>query len=192
MKTYFSILITFLILVSCGHVPETRYFKIHYDMLPAEKGVGDKILLIRKFTSDPIYQGDKLIYKKSDYEVKFDFYRRWITPPAEMLTTAAHSHIMGSGLYQRVTLVPPQFNSFLVLSGHVKQFDEVYSENGREARVALWVELLNFETKQLQWSGLLIGENPINGSGEDAIIQAMSQASNEVLDSLVKKLQELQ
>jgi len=186
---YFPGLIFVLFLISCGHVPETHYFTIDYPLVSAENANGHGILWVKKFDSDYLYSQDKFVYQISDYEVKFDNYRRWVSGPAELLTLQAVAHLRASGAFKRVTMVQPRSRNWLVLSGRIKKFQENVKGTDHSAQVALWLQVTSVPERKLIWSGLLQQKVPIEGGSEDAILKAMSQAVQNIYSDLVMKLE---
>jgi len=187
MKQSTPILI-FLFLLSCGRVPQSRYFTLDYS-LPQKIGAdGRGVLFVQSFTADDVHAQDKLIYRPSEYEVKFDHYRRWISSPTEMLTKRATEYLRELAVFSRVTLVPPRSKKFMILSANVQQFDEVYSKDGHFAKVALWAEVEDSEHGNNLWEGLLAAEEMVAANSPEGIVKAMSEATRKVLDQLGEKL----
>lgn len=189
MKKYFPGLFLILLVISCGHVPVTHYFTIDYPLVSAQNATSHGVLWVKKFDSDPLYSQDRFVYRTSNYEVKFDNYRRWVTSPAELLTLQAVKHMRASGTFARVTLVPPRLEKYLILSGRIKKFEEVSVESEHSAQVAVWAEIATAPEHRTVWAGLVQQKVAIEGSSENAILQAMSEAVQKVLNELEQKAQ---
>ncbi len=182
------IIIALLFICSCGQIPQTRYYTIDYDYADSGKADGKGVLFVKKFKSEPLYFQDKLIYKTSRYEVKFDNYRRWVLTPADMLTLKAVDHLGHSGLFTRVTLNPPDDKICYTLESTVKNFEEVIENMQRFALVTILFELEHAEQFGVVWAEQLTARTPITGAGEESIIAAMSASTRQVFDELVIKL----
>ena len=189
MKKYLLGLVSVLLLISCSHVPETHYFTIDYPLVPAENTNGHGVLWVKKFDTDDLYSQDKFVYQISDYEVKFDNYRRWVSTPAELLTLQAVAHLRACGAFKRVTMVQPRDRNYLVLSGRIIKFQENLKGTDHSAQVALWIQVTSEPGHKILWSGLLQQKVRIEGASENAILKAMSEAVQNGFSELVDKLQ---
>ena len=185
------LLIFMLFLLSCGQVPETRYFTIDYDYSMTGQSGGKGLLLIKKFKSDPVYFQDKLIYKTSRYEIKFDNYRRWVLAPSEMLTYKAAEHLRRAGIFERVTTITPRNKEFLILSGMLKNFEEFVENEKRIARVTVFFKLKKNHDETFIWTKEISSTVPIHNSGIEGIIESMSKATQQVFDELTGNLSDL-
>jgi uncharacterized lipoprotein YmbA len=181
-----------MVMVSCGHMPESRYYTIDYSAPVNSTAAGRGVLFVQAFTADELYAQDMLVYKDSAYEVKFDHYRRWITPPADMLTQKAVEHFRSLAIFERVTIFPPRTNQYLTLSSRVNKFEEIDGPANQTAKVALWVEVENSEKHDILWSGSLAAEQSIAEKTPDGIVRAMSEATRKVFDQLGEKLKQIQ
>ncbi|MBN2412044.1 membrane integrity-associated transporter subunit PqiC [candidate division KSB1 bacterium] len=189
MKRLF--LIVMLFLVSCGSVPETRYFTIDYDFTTHGSTDSKGVLFIKKFKSDPIYFQDKLIYKTSRYEIKFDNYRRWALAPSDLLTYKAAEHLRQAGLFKWITLITPRDKECLTLGGTLKNFEEFVENGKRAAKVTILFELEKNQDKGFLWVKEISSTVPINNPGSEGIIQSMSTATQKVFDELAENLKNL-
>jgi len=183
--------LSIVVLFACGHVPETRYFLIHYQSEPQSMKKVGGTLVVKRFSSERIYNQDKFVYRPSDYEVKFDNYRRWTTLPSEMLTEQAVAHLRASGLFDRITMTPPSDFKFLELSANIQEFDEVVQGQDRVARIALWVSIKKFPERELVWEGLIKSEQPIVKPDTEGIVEAVSKATQVAFNKMTKVLSTL-
>ena len=185
------LLIVLLFILSCGQIPETRYFTIDYDYTMTGSTGSKGVLFIKKFTSDPIYFQDKLIYKTSRYEIKFDNYRRWVLAPSEMLKYKVTEHLRQSGLFDWVTMVTPREQEYLALSGTLKNFEELVENEKRMVKVTIFFQLQKHQDDKFIWSKEISSTVPINNFGVEGIIQSMSMATQQVFDKLAEHLSNL-
>ena len=180
--------ISLLILSSCGRPPEIKYFSLYYDLPENISTQKDgRNLYIQQFTADPIYNTSQFIYRPSKYEYEFDYYRRWAVAPVEMLTTQALEHFRASDAFNQVSLEPFSGESYFVLSVTIKKFEEIYN-GARNANIALYMELREFDQDVFIISKLYEAIAPISAAGEKGIIEAMSQGTKEIFNSFLKDL----
>ena len=182
------VLLFFLVaFISCGKLPETRYFTLNYDM-EQQPEAGHGILFVKKFQTDPIYNNDKMIYKVSDYEVKFDNYRRWVLTPGDMLTVQATDHLRHSGMFDWVTNLPPRNREYKVLDGRVIHFEEIYEKEKRFVDVGIVFAMYLSHSEVPVLNKTIEQRVEITQPGVNGIVSAMSKATQMVLDQLVSDL----
>ena len=188
MRIYFLFLLS--ILLSCGHIPETRYYRIDYPIVQQKATKRQSAVCINRFKADPLYSQDKLIYTTSRYEMRFDHYRRWITPLPEMLTEKAVQHLRASGMFNHVANDYPAKEYGLVISATIKRFDEDAQGDDHVAKVAIWFKIEN-SSHELVWSGLVEKESKIVALSADGVIKAFSDVTQMIFDELLINISEL-
>jgi ABC-type uncharacterized transport system auxiliary subunit len=190
MKKY-SYVVLGILIFSCGHVPQIHYYTIDYPLVSKGNTPSRAILCVQNFKADPSYAQDKMVYRAAPYELKFDHYRRWIAAPSHMVTEKICTQIRSLQLFEHVTTQLPHDQNCLVLTGTIKQFEEVVGSAAHIARVALWVEVHDFPEREVCWAGLLNAEEPINRNDITSIIEAMSLATKNCISQLAEKLADL-
>jgi ABC-type uncharacterized transport system auxiliary subunit len=77
------------------------------------------VLAVRDFTSDPVYEGRGLIYRKSESEYEADFYNEFVIAPQALLSSQTRNWLSRSGMFKTVlepgSLVEPTH----ILEGNV-------------------------------------------------------------------------
>ena len=102
-----------------------------------------------------------MVYKVEPYELKFDHYRRWVATPSSLVTEKTVAHMRSLKLFERVTTQMPHDQNCLMLTGTIKQFEEVVGSAEHVARVSLWIEVQDFPKREVCWAGMLNAEEPI-------------------------------
>jgi ABC-type uncharacterized transport system auxiliary subunit len=187
-----SFLILTAMFLACGSAPETRYFSVYYDVPMVSAKAGSKVLFVQKLTANPLLRTDKMIYKPSKYEYKFDYYRRWVEEPADMLTFLLVRHLRARGTFKDVTLAPLRSQAFYMLTGQLRRFEETF-ENGKHlARISLAIKVQDMKTQDMLFDDTLDSYSEISRPGEEGILDAMSEATKSLLDDLTEKLEVLE
>ena len=184
MKQKWFFALVSILFLACGHAPQTHYFTLQMPDREIDNSARAGILYIQHFTAEAPLVQDRLVYKTSPFEFKFDHYRRWIVPPAELLTSKAVDYFRASGPFAIVTLAPPRNEDALILNARVRRFDEVLSGGERTVVIDLWIEIMNYRDRQMLWTGTLRNERPVQGSGIGAILSAMSEGTCVIFDEL--------
>lgn len=182
--TFISVL---AILAACGTVPETRYYTIELNQLSEQPHRIGQFLHVQKFDASPVLKYDKLMYKSSLYEIKYDAYRRWAAAPNILISEKAVEYFAESGLFDNVvTEIPPSRNGYS-LFGYISHFEESVKAGKRIALVSI-----NFDIFALHDRSLLLHKNikqtaAIEDETIDGIMAAMSRATQSVFENLAKE-----
>lgn len=185
MKSKFAVLIlASAILAACGNVPETKYFTIEWQKLSATTTTGKDILHIQPFDAAPMLKYDKMMYKTSMYEVKYDNFRRWAVAPGTLLSYKAAEYFQKTGLFDSVVLELPSGTQSYSLLGYVNHFEEIDYNNKHSVFVSVTFELTNFESRQPLLTTTIEKQVDVKAHSADAIVAAMSEAVKLVFDDL--------
>ena len=189
MKLKTLIVICFGVLISsCGKMPETHYFSLEWQELsvPAADGIG--VLHIQAFDAAPMLKYDKMMYKTSLYQVKYDNYRRWVMAPGSLLTQKAAEYFQSSGLFENVVLDVPRGMKCLSLFGRVNHFEEIDYAGQHKALISITFELTNFDERQPLFLTSIKKEVDVQGRNAEDIVAAMSQATRLVFEDLQEQM----
>ena len=188
-----SLLFIILILLACGQIPETQYFTLNSKNVANQnpKTTNDAILYISRFDAAPIYEQDKLIHKISEYEIQFDYYRRWIYPPSELMTFLTCEYLSSTGYFNQVTLELPRTPLHYRLEATVTHFDYVYKAEKKYGCVGVDFKLFNAQNNEKFWTENIYIEQPVAGEGMKPFLDAMNTAVNKTLNQLQSKLDDL-
>ena len=110
----------------CSSVPETHFYTIGRIVPEAPRAAEQMELTVGvpRFEADGIYERDNLLYRKGDYEIAVDYYRRWGVPPQTMLAEATIDYLRASGLFAGVLRLPSMADHDAVLTGRIIRFEE--------------------------------------------------------------------
>jgi uncharacterized lipoprotein YmbA len=191
MKKNVSLLLLVFV-ISCGHVPQTHYYLIDVAG-PTPTGIKKNSLLwLKTVSTDALHSQDRLMYRTSAYEIQFDPYRRWALAPAEMIKQKTMDYLRQSGLFVQVTDELPKLErSFWSLTMTINQFEEFVSSDKRFGRMLVHVQVGEGPAEKLLWEGDVQAEALIQGSDVSSIIQAMSAATEKVLQQVTEQLLQL-
>ena len=180
-----------ILLLACGKTPETQYFTLEWQQLSEKSLHGSGVLHIQNFDAVPMLKNDKMLYKTSMYQIKYDNYRRWVMAPSSMLTHKAAEYFMESGLFDNVVLDIPRGSDSLSLFGRVNHFEEIDYNNEHEVVISISFELTSFDKRKPLLHATIEKQVPITGGAVEDIVAAMSQATKLVFDDLSEKIAQL-
>ncbi len=144
-------------------------------------------LVVRPFTAQPPYNRDRMVYRSSPYEFDFYHYHRWVTKPADMLTTLTRQTLQQSGLF--TTVYPtPDARADLRLGGVVRQYEEVDQAQSWQAVLSIEVWLSRSQESAPFWFQSYSATRLAAKRNPAAVAEAMSQNLQDVLARLTNDL----
>ena len=185
------IFLAFALFIGCCKMPETRYFTLEWQELAQSKASGGNVLHIQNFDAAPMLKYDKIMYKISPYEVKYDNFRRWVMTPNSLLTHKAAEYYKSSGLFASVFLDVPRGMDSFSLFGRVNHFEEINYGGEHKVFISINFELTNFAEREPLLNTTIDKEVPIAGHTIEDIVSAMSRATRLVFDDLTKEMNNL-
>jgi len=178
------------LLSSCGSIPDIHYYMIDYavesekEKAPTYQG----ILGIERFSADPLYDSDRIVYRDSAYEVKFYHYHRWVTLPKDIVTEKAIEQFRDSHLFEEVVQFPRFSNIDYLLRGTIKSFEEWDEQNEWLAHVKLHLELVNREDGSLIWQGIVAKKTKVAEKKPVELVHAISQSLQSCIKQAIQQI----
>jgi len=131
-------------MAGCTSTPMTE----HYTLRPvAASGVPkaecnvDAAVTMTPFTAVEPYGRQEIVYRKQQYRLYFDDYRRWTSAPPRLLEQKCAAWLRKSGLFSAVT--KDEAAATYVVEGRVLEFYELDEKNQRYAVARLELSLVN-------------------------------------------------
>jgi len=181
-----------LLLAGCGgsiHYP--KYYSLEIPPVPVKAADDSRFagtVAIRRFESARYLRRGPIVYRPVPEETGFYQYHRWVTDPAEMVTTAFIDAVRSSRLFSSVQRYDGQNGREYLLFGQVARLEEI--DYGGEVRVIakLSAELINLRTGNTDWTGdadetLRVEERSVN-----SVVLEMSHAVQKSIDRLITSL----
>jgi cholesterol transport system auxiliary component len=123
-------------------IPERTYYSISVTS-PSEKApAGAPVLLVRPISAQAPYAGTEFVYHIRPDQWKTDFYNRFLTPPAGILSAALESWMEGSGLFSHVVGPGTMIERRLELEGTLEALYGDYTTEPPEAIMKVRLLLL--------------------------------------------------
>lgn len=184
-------LIGCLVLAQCGSVPPVHYYRVNYDVLedqsdnkPLPVTIG-----VMQFDADELYQGDRIVYRKSPYEVNYYYYRRWAMPPRRMVTDQVVEQFQNSGLFQKVVRIPSAFKIDYLLGGEITSFEELDKGDGWYGLVTISFKLRDAHSNNIIWADELSQTTKVEKKDPIDVVKAISQSLKQVVEAAIEEIQ---
>ncbi len=131
-------------MTGCASAPRTEYYTLRpmaaREVPRAECNV-DAAVTVAPFTVVEPYGQTKVVYRKQQYRVYFDDYRRWTSPPPRLMEQECAAWLRKSGLFAAVT--DDESAATYEVEGRVLEFYELDKRKQRYAVVRLELSLVN-------------------------------------------------
>ncbi len=189
VKLYISVIIAMLV-IGCGSMPHTYYYRIDY----APEGVenpepGYPVTVgIQQFTTDVLYESDKIVFRDSPYEAQFYHYRRWIAPPKKIVTEKVVDQFEVSGLFRKVVKIPSTTKVDYILRGNIEAFEEWDDGQNWFGVVTIDFTLENHVSKDILWRKVISKNNQVEKKEPIEVVKAISNSLNEVIKSSIAQI----
>ena len=180
-----------LILVNyCGTVPDVHYYLIDYLYKPVNvKNAKHQVVLgLEKFTTDPLYESDRIVYRDSPYEAKFYNYHRWITSPTRIVTGKVIEQFSTSGAFKQVVSFPHVSNVDYLVRGTIKAFEEWDEDDEWYAHVKLHFELVKVDHNTLLWQDILMKKTKVVQKNPIELVRSLSISLQACIEEAIEKI----
>ncbi|RMF59076.1 MAG: hypothetical protein D6743_16775 [Calditrichaeota bacterium] len=195
MKKSFAVFLLMLTMVElggCGGVPPTYYYRIDY---PIENDATNSTVLpvtigVAQFGSDALYEGDRIVYRQSPYEVQYYHYRRWIAPPRKIVTEKVLKQYQASGAFKQVVRLPARVEVDYILRGQIRAFEEWDESKTWYGIVSLDFRLQRAGSNEIVWEKT-ISEKTMAAKREPVeVVKAISESLNKVISSSIQQVKQ--
>jgi len=176
-----------VLMAGCGgKIPSTHYYSLKFPApAPSADPKTPLTLTIEPFRAAMSLRDDRIMYYETPTEFSYYDYHLWSPDPATLLAELTRRHLNDLAIFAHVHLAPSHEHSDYVLRGYLLDFDELDYIPGGKARVALDLRLVRTRDQKVLWSDRREVEQAISGSGVGGVVDALSAASDQLLnDSL--------
>ena len=181
------VLLLFGVFLGCARSPQIHYYQLYYEVSAEENADAKKTLHVTRFRARAPFDRDQFVYMTTPYKVEFDFYRRWVESPDQMLTRLFIDHARQTGHFFVSSITPA--GPHRVLTGEIRTFGEQIQNGKRHAVFSIFIEIMDPQQSEIILSQVFTGMEPIRGAGADAILAAMSQVTRRIFDDIMEKIQ---
>jgi ABC-type uncharacterized transport system auxiliary subunit len=141
-----------------------------------------------EFRSPAYLRQGAIVYRASPEQVGFYQYHRWAVDPREFLTNAIADRLRASGRFAEVKIYDGRSDVDFILSGRLEKLEEVDSEGGVRAEVALSAQMTDLRSGKTVWANAASESAPVDKRNVAAVVAEMSQATDRAVQKLLASL----
>ncbi|MDQ1329951.1 MAG: trans aux protein [Thermodesulfobacteriota bacterium] len=170
--------------------PKTDYYTLEYDS-PKVTGLNalPSIIKIDRFYASPLYNSEKISYRKSDFQTDEYIYKRWETNPAQLISYFIYRDIKQSGIFKGVFSHDTGYAATHSVSGTVDEFYEDDRGKTWEAVLSLDIVLMAENepdiNKRIIFQKKYSARKPCIKKNPQAVAEAMSKAMSELSGQII-------
>lgn len=170
--------------------PKTDYYTLEYDS-PKVTGLNalPSIIKIDRFYASPLYNSEKISYRKSDFQTDEYNYKRWETNPAQLISYFIYRDIKQSGIFKGVFSHDTGYAATHSVSGTVDEFYEDDRGKTWEAVLSLDIVLMAENepdiNKRILFQKKYSARKPCIKKNPQAVAEAMSKAMSELSGQII-------
>lgn len=169
---------------------KTDYYTLEYDS-PKLTGLNALpfIIKIERFYASPLYNSEKISYRKSDFQTDEYNYDRWETNPAQLIAYFLYRDIKQSGFFKGVFSHDTGYAATHSVSGTVDEFYEDDRGKTWEAVLSLDIVLMAENepdiNKRILFQKKYSARKPCARKNPKAVAEAMSKAMSELSGQII-------
>ena len=184
-----GILVLALLLTACATPRYTPPAKFRLDVAPtiAQAQPGERTLGVRVLSAALPYK-QKIVYRKSAYELATYENAEWAELPRDMVSRALTDALTATGRFKDVGDAADMALPELTLTGELRIFDEVRTTEPWTAVCEMRLEVRASEKPVAIWAATLRSSQPLEKNEVSALPAAMSRAVAEIASKAAEQI----
>jgi ABC-type uncharacterized transport system auxiliary subunit len=190
VTTIFFSLAMLAVLVGCARVRYPQYYTLNLPAPPDPPASENThaILAVREFSAPTYLRQGAIAYKISPEQIGFYAYHRWATDPREVVTNAVIDRLRASGSFAFVKPYDGRPDASYVLSGYLKELDELDYEGGVKVEIALSAQMTSIATGATVWSNAVSEVGVVNKRDVRAMVSEMNRTMERAIRVLLSPM----
>ena len=179
-----------LLLVGCfgPRKDNVRHFALQ---VPAGESAARRhpgTLMVGDLDVSRVHDRRAMLVRRSAVEVHYERERRWADRPHVMLSDAIAGHLGAAGLFATVVRSLGDRPPTWVLGGRVDAFEVVAGKKGWQVRLTMRLDLRRFETDDVLWRHLYMGQKSVPANDHAAAARGLSELLGQAMGKVDKGL----
>jgi ABC-type uncharacterized transport system auxiliary subunit len=193
-KLQTGVVVVTLLLCACVTSEMKRYYT-----LSNTKGADDDVRPMGKCERSVVvsvvdtvapYDGEKIVFRTDDLEVKYFNYRLWVESPADMIRKLVSEKLESTNLFSGVETYIESASDHLMLSIKLLAIEEVAKGAKHKARLAIRWQLRDPQNEKIIWRHEFDATKRFKGDSAQALIKKLNNIYNEEVDAMIPLLGE--
>ena len=163
----------------------TRYYTLAVEKIDMPSaGEASGRLQVRKFTIEPAYQRNNIVYRESAYDFMFYDLDLWASRPEQMVAQIAAEYLEKSGLFASVdnrSGAKPE----LELLGHIDAIEEIDEGSSQYARLSLRLTLQKPDADAPLWEKRFDERESVGSREPRLVAEAISKLLGKYMEEAI-------
>lgn len=144
---------------------------------------------IRRFDTPTAYDRQEIVYRSSAYELRYYWYRLWVTKPKRMLTELVGAYLRASNLVSEVVYDIAERLPDYVLESEITAIEEINASDGRWfAHLGMRFSLQRFESRKIVWQHDFDVRKPVYTRDPIHVVKVLSDIYEEQMAVVVERM----
>lgn len=174
--------------LSCGAATSARMYTLKLSPPPPISRQHAVVIGVEHFSADTPINDTRILRYDSPTQLTYYDDDRWVSDPATMIPELAARLLEQMGIAREARIFPWVESMDYVLQGQILNFEEVVTGDQHEARVAMELTLRKFPDRELVWSGTFRSRKTATDDSVNAVVNALSTATDQVLTEAFTEL----
>ena len=183
-----------LLVAGCGgKIRSSHYYALEIPPAPRAAESGPRLpatVAVRRFETPAYLRQGRIVYREAPAEIGFYEYHRWAADPAAMVTSAVIDALRSSQLVSFVKPYDGQGQQDYLMSGRLKQLEEIDSAGTVRVAAKLSAELVDLRTGAMVWAGEDSETLGVETRNVNSVVVEMSHAVQASIDRLVASMRQ--
>ncbi len=185
--------ISILLLLSCGRMPIKKYYVLKYEPDPIAERLSETpypfTVRIKDFDIEKVYEGSRIVYSTSAYELQYYYYRLWAVKPAKMFTDVLAKHISKVALVNNVTRrldqgARPDFE----ISGRIEAIEEFNSDEEWFGHIAIRFVMKRIDNGEIVYQKSFDKRKRVAKHSPEYVVRTLSELTDYIISQAVSEI----
>jgi ABC-type uncharacterized transport system auxiliary subunit len=165
------------------------YYDLHINSVQNHEAPPlDKVLQVDDIETNQTFWYQRMVYRKSAYEVKYFFFKQWAKRPGELIQDTVVKFYKNSRLFTRVINDHSSMDPDLVMKIHVDSLEMLYEGKQWYAHLALDMEVMDARSEKIALHHYFDRKMEIGGKDPSQVPGKISQMLQQELMKIYQKL----
>ncbi|HDP95700.1 MAG TPA: hypothetical protein ENN40_10135 [Candidatus Aminicenantes bacterium] len=188
-----AVIAVVMLWLGCTTATEKRYYQLHISPPPQPISVTPfpGTILVSDAMVDQIYEGYRLIYRLSPYQLDFYNYEYWIKKPSQMIREALINYLNQRNVFARVIQSAAEAEPDWVLHSRLNAIEECDQRDVWFARLSMSIRITTHDGKRVLAEHRFDRMDRLARRDSRLLPRVLSRILQTEMDKVVEKLRRL-